>query len=79
MGDTDSNNFVTYTLLRQQSTQLSYYALETGTVKITENKAHPTKDGHRLISGTINVVAHSTVDNQSTTLKGSFVDLEYRD
>lgn len=79
MGDDDSNNFKTYVLIRQLDTELSYFALEEGNVTITENRAHPTEDGRRLISGTFNVTATSTVDNHTTTMNGSFSELDYVD
>lgn len=79
VGDTDSNNFKTYTVIRQLDTELSYFALEEGNVTITANRAHPTDNGHRLITGTFNVTATSTLDNHTTTMTGSFSELDYVD
>lgn len=79
MGDNDSNNFKTYVLIRQQETQLSYFALETGNITITNNRKHPTESGIRLISGTFSVTATSTVDNHTATMNGTFTELEYND
>ena len=78
MGNIDSNNFVTYGLLRQSDPQISYYS-SSGTVTITKNREHPTESGHRLILGRFNITATS-LDNASTTsLIGSFSALNYVD
>ena len=77
MGDLDSNNFTTYVNIRQlSSTQTSYFSTS-GNVTITGNIAHPTESGIRLISGTVNITAASTTDNNTTTMTGSFTELEY--
>jgi hypothetical protein len=79
MGDMDSNNFTNYVLIRQlSSTQLQYFSTS-GNVTITENRAHPSEDGVRLISGTFSISASSTVDNNTTNMTGTFIELEYQD
>lgn len=78
MGDIDSNNFITYALIRTSSPQISYYSAS-GNVTISENRYHPTENGIRLISGTFNITA-STLDGTNTTsMVGSFTELEYED
>ena len=75
IGNIDSNNFTTHAIIRQPQ-QVTYFST-TGNVKITTNREHPTKSGHRLISGTFNVTA-STIDGSNvTTLIGSFNELDY--
>ncbi|MUU78596.1 hypothetical protein [Winogradskyella endarachnes] len=76
MGDTDSNNYRTYVLIRQASTQKSYYSTS-GNVTITENRNHPTESGIRLVSGTFDISASTTDNSDSTTFIGSFTELEY--
>ncbi|MGJ8548131.1 DUF6252 family protein [Winogradskyella wichelsiae] len=78
MGDVDSNNSVTYALIRQSNPQTSYYST-TGNVTITENRTHPTEAGIRLLSGTFNISASTINGENSTTLGGSFTELEYED
>ncbi|WP_179021695.1 hypothetical protein [Winogradskyella forsetii] len=78
MGNIDSNNFMTYALIRPSSPQISYYS-SSGNVTISENRSHPTTSGIRLISGTFNITA-STLDGTNTTsMVGSFTELEYED
>ena len=76
MGNTDDNNFVTYTLIRQASTQLSYYS-SGGTVTITQNVPHPTEANTRLISGDFNITTATTDGSSTTVLNGSFSELGY--
>ncbi|MBU2927854.1 hypothetical protein [Winogradskyella psychrotolerans] len=76
MGDIDSNNFITYALIRQASPQNSYYS-SSGNVTITSNRAHPTETGIRLISGDFDITASTLDDANTTTLIGSFTELEY--
>ena len=79
MGNIDSNNFTTYVNIRQQSSpQISYFSTS-GNVTISENRAHPTEAGKRLISGTFNVSAASISDNNTTVMIGTFTELEYVD
>lgn len=75
IGNVDENNFTTHAVIRQPQ-QITYFS-STGTIKITNNREHPTKAGHRLISGTFDVTA-STIDGTNvTTLTGSFNELDY--
>jgi hypothetical protein len=76
MGDIDSNNFMTYVLIRQHETQTHYYS-STGSITITDNRAHPTESGKRLISGNISITANSVSGSNSTTMTGTFLDLEF--
>jgi hypothetical protein len=79
MGDTDSNNFTNYVLIRQlSSTQLQYFSTS-GNVTITENRAHPTEANTRLISGTFNITATTLDATNTTSMTGSFIELEYQD
>lgn len=78
MGESDDNNFTNYVNIRQQSsTQISYMSTS-GNVKITENRAHPTEAGKRLISGTFDISALSTSDANTTEMTGSFTELEFQ-
>lgn len=76
MGNIDANNFTTYTLIRQQQPQISYFSTS-GSVTITNNRTHPTAVGHRLISGHFSVAAASIDGNNTTALTGSFTELDY--
>nr|WP_321232476.1 hypothetical protein [uncultured Psychroserpens sp.] len=76
MGNIDSNNFVTYALIRQQEPEISYFS-SVGTVTITKNIAHPSEVGRRLISGSFNITAASIDDSNELSLTGSFTELEY--
>lgn len=76
MGNADTNNYITYVLIRQSSTQKSYYS-SSGNVTITENRNHPTESGIRLVSGTFSISATATDNDDSTTFIGSFTELEY--
>ncbi|RZN84190.1 MAG: hypothetical protein EVB11_01950 [Winogradskyella sp.] len=78
MGDFDSNNFVTYVLIRQNNPQLSYYS-SIGNVTITSNRAHPTESGVRLLSGNFEITANPINDPTTTTMVGTFVELEFED
>ena len=78
MGNMDSDNFVTYSLIRQSNPQLSYFSAS-GNVTITENRTHPTETGIKIISGTFNISATTTDNAHSTFLIGSFTELEYED
>ena len=78
MGDIDSNNFVTYILLRQGNPEVSYFS-STGTVTITKNRAHPTDSGLQLLSGTFEITANPINDPTTITIAGSFVELEFED
>ena len=79
MGDMDSNNFTNHVLIRQlSSTQLQYFSTS-GNVTITENRAHPTEAGTRLISGTFTVTAATQGAANTTSMTGSFIELEYQD
>ena len=76
MGNMDSNNFVNYSLIRQAQPQLSYYS-SGGNVTISSNREHPTESGHRLISGTFNITATTLDAANTTSLIGSFNELDY--
>ena len=76
MGDTDVNNFVTYILIRQQSPQLSYFS-SSGSATITANRPHPDDNSKRLISGTFSINASTTDNTNSTSMTGTFTDLEF--
>ena len=78
MGDIDSNDFRTYGLIRQFDPQVSYYS-SGGSLTITKNREHPTALGHRLISGNFSISATSLDDANTTTLTGSFSELDYVD
>ncbi len=78
MGNVDANNFVTYGLIRQSQPQISYYS-SSGNVTITNNREHPTESGHRLISGSFNIMATSLDATNTTSLIGSFSELDYVD
>ncbi len=78
MGNVDANNFVTYGLIRQSQPQISYYS-SSGNVTITNNREHPTESGHRLISGSFNIIATSLDATNTTSLIGSFSELDYVD
>ncbi len=76
MGNVDSNNFVTYGLIRQSQPQQSYYS-SVGNAIITNNRVHPTEIGHRLISGTFSFTAKTIDGTQTITMNGSFTELDY--
>jgi hypothetical protein len=76
MGNIDSSNFVTYGLIRQSQPQISYYS-SSGNVTITNNREHPSVSGHGLISGTFTIVATSLDNSNTTTMTGSFIELDY--
>lgn len=79
MGDMDSNNFTNYVLIRQlSSSQLQYFSTS-GNVTITENRAHPTEADTRLISGTFSITAATSDATNTTSMTGSFIELEYQD
>ncbi|RNC87793.1 MAG: hypothetical protein ED556_00975 [Winogradskyella sp.] len=78
MGDIDVNNFVTYVLIRQSNPQMSYYS-SIGNVTITDNITHPTESGIRLLSGNFEITANPINDPTSTTMTGTFIELEYED
>ncbi|MCX7547017.1 hypothetical protein OS188_03525 [Xanthomarina sp. F1114] len=78
MGNIDSNNFTNYILIRQQQPMVSYYS-SSGSVTITNNREHPTNPGHRLISGEFSTIASSVDGNYTTSMTGSFTELEYAD
>ncbi|WP_044401938.1 hypothetical protein [Lacinutrix sp. Hel_I_90] len=78
MGNIDSNSFTTYTLIRQQQPQISYFSTS-GSATITNNRQHPTAPGHRLISGHFSITASSIDGNNTTAMTGSFTELDYVD
>ncbi|MGB3607221.1 MAG: hypothetical protein WA775_06895 [Psychroserpens sp.] len=78
MNNVDSNDFITYALFRQQSPMNSYFSSE-GSVTITENRAHPTESGVRLISGNFDITAISPEDSGVVEITGAFSELEYND
>ncbi len=76
MGDIDSENFTNYVLIRQSGTQISYFS-STGRVTILKNREHPTEAGHRLISGHFDITASSIDGTNTTSMTGSFTELDY--
>ena len=78
MGNIDSDNFTNYILIRQKQPSISYYS-SSGQVTITNNREHPEKPGHRLISGNFSMTAASVDGNHTTSMSGSFTELEYQD
>jgi len=78
MGNVDANSFVTYALIRQTEPEISYYS-SGGNLTITNNRAHPSISGHRLISGEFNITASSTDGANTTSMIGSFTELDYTD
>ena len=76
MGDIDSNNFVTYILLRQNNPETSYFS-STGNLTITENRAHPTDSGLQLLSGSFEITANPVNDPTTITITGIFLELEF--
>lgn len=78
MGNVDSNNFMNYVLIRQPQPQISYYS-SSGNVTITSNREHPTDAGKRLISGNFDITASSIDSENTTSMTGSFTELDYED
>lgn len=78
MGNIDSDNFTTYILIRQQQPQVSYFS-SSGTITITNNREHPTASGHRLISGDFSITAASIDGTNTTSMTGSFTELDFVD
>lgn len=78
MGDIDTNNFVTYMLLRQNDPEVSYFS-SNGSFTITENKEHPTDSGKRLLSGNFEITANPINNPTTITLNGTLVELEFED
>lgn len=76
IGNIDSDNFVTHGVIRDVKPAVSYFS-KTGTIKITNNREHPTNSQQRLISGEFNIVASSIDGTNTTTIKGSFEELAY--
>jgi len=81
IGDTDASNNRTYLSLRQASNQLTYNAISSGNgeIVIQSNRAHPTEDGKRLISGTISVSASTTDATNAASVVGIFTDIVYEE
>lgn len=76
MGNVDADNFNTFATIRQASPQITYFSTS-GSVTITTNRVHPTEAGHRLLSGNFNITA-ATIDGSNTTsMSGSFEELDF--
>ena len=78
IGDTDSDNFRTYVLIREANSQVNYYAT-TGSISINRYQAHPNKSGFRVISGVFNISATSEDGMHNTSMTGGFTDLEFQE
>lgn len=78
MGDFDENNFVNYILVRQNNPELNYFS-SSGHLTITANRAHPTENGMRLLSGNFEITANTIDDSHSIEMNGSFMELEFED
>lgn len=77
MGDVDTDKFRTYIEIKDNQPSAQYFS-QSGSLKITSNREHPSNSQKSMISGAFNIVA-STVDGKtSITMKGSFNDLEFR-
>ena len=76
MGNVDSNESVTHAWIRDIQPPVSYIS-KSGTLKIKNNREHPSNSQQRLISGEFNIVALSEDGKQTTTMKGSFNDLVF--
>lgn len=76
IGNVDTHNFVTHAVIKGVQPTLSYFSSK-GTIKITNNREHPSKPEMGLISGEFDITADALDGNNSTTIKGSFNDLEY--
>lgn len=74
INDVDSGKFKTNAVIRDG--QVSYFSSK-GSIKITHNRDHPTNAEQRMISGEFNIDASTIDQTQSTTIKGTFVDLVY--
>ena len=76
MGDVDSDKFRTYVEIKDNQPSAQYFS-QSGSLKITNNREHPSNSQKSLISAEFNIVA-STIDGKtSITMKGSFNDLEF--
>ena len=76
MGNVDTYKAVTYVMIRDGQSQVSYFS-KSGSIKIHNNREHPSNSKQRLISGEINIIASSEDGKQTTTMKGSFHELAY--
>ncbi len=76
MGNVDSDEFNTFASIRQANSQITYFSTS-GNVTITTNRAHPTETGHRLISGSFSITASSVDGSNSTSMSGSFTELDF--
>lgn len=76
MGDVDSDKFRTYIEIKDNQPSVQYFS-QSGTLKITNNREHPSNSQKSLISGEFNVVASTIDGTNSITMKGSFNDLEF--
>lgn len=76
MGDVDSDEFITYVEIKDNQPSTLYFS-QSGNLKITNNREHPSNSQKSLISGEFNIVASTTDGTISITMKGSFNDLEY--
>lgn len=76
IGNIDSDDFTTHAVIRDQQAVITYFS-SSGSITVTNNRAHPSKSGYRLISGNYSIMA-SSIDNVNTTeLTGSFTELEF--
>ena len=76
MGDVDSDKFRTYVEVKDNQPSTLYFS-QSGNLKITNNREHPSNSQKSVISGEFNIVASTTDGNNSVTMKGFFNDLEY--
>lgn len=76
MGDVDSDKFITYVEIKNNEPSAQYFS-QSGTLKITNNREHPSNSQKSLISGEFNIVASTTDGTISITMKGSFNDLQF--
>lgn len=78
MGNIDSDNFTTFASIRQADSQITYFSTS-GSVTITTNREHPTETGHRLLSGNFSITASSIDGTNTTSMLGSFTELDFVD
>ncbi|MBA6151608.1 hypothetical protein [Gelidibacter maritimus] len=76
MGDVDSDKFRTYVEIKDNQPATLYFS-QSGNLKITNNREHPSKSEKSLISGEFNIEAITVDGTKSVTVKGSFNDLEF--
>lgn len=75
VGDIDGNGFGTAVAIRDQGAQITYNSIS-GSIRITENVAHPDDSGRRLVSGNFNIVANNNT-SADVTMTGSYSNLDF--